>query len=76
MPAVRNRYQTTIGEDTADWEDLLPAVVNCRMCESLVALELLVVTSCVYKYSVDPVANPHSINIHTLTRDNMLDERI
>jgi hypothetical protein len=26
------------GEDTADWEDLVRAVVNCRVCELATAL--------------------------------------
>jgi hypothetical protein len=26
------------GEDTADWEDLVRAVVNCRVCELVIAL--------------------------------------
>jgi hypothetical protein len=31
------RHQET-GEDTADWEDLVRAVVNCRLCELAIAL--------------------------------------
>jgi hypothetical protein len=27
--AVEIRYRTTTGEDTADWEDLVPAGVSC-----------------------------------------------
>jgi hypothetical protein len=27
------RYQATIGEDIADWEDLVCAVVICKVCE-------------------------------------------
>jgi hypothetical protein len=30
-------YQGTTGEDTADWEDLVHAVVNCRVCELAIA---------------------------------------
>jgi hypothetical protein len=30
---VRIRYQATTGENAADWEDLVRAVVNCRVCE-------------------------------------------
>jgi hypothetical protein len=30
---VGSRYQATTGEDTADWKDLLRAVVNCSVCE-------------------------------------------
>jgi hypothetical protein len=28
---VEIRYQATTGEDTADWEDLACAVVNCKV---------------------------------------------
>jgi hypothetical protein len=31
--AVGSRYQTTIGEDIADWEELIRTVVNCSVCE-------------------------------------------
>jgi hypothetical protein len=34
----RSRYQATTGEDTADWEELVRAVVNCRVCELAIAL--------------------------------------
>jgi hypothetical protein len=33
-----SRYQATTGEDTADWEDLVRAVVNFRVCELPIAL--------------------------------------
>jgi hypothetical protein len=32
------RYQAMVGEDTADWEDLVRAVVNCRVSELAIAL--------------------------------------
>jgi hypothetical protein len=35
---VGNRYQASTGEDTADWEDLVRAVVNCRMCDLTIAM--------------------------------------
>jgi hypothetical protein len=35
---VGNRYQTMTGEDAADWKILVPSVVKCRMCESLMVL--------------------------------------
>jgi hypothetical protein len=44
---VESRCQTTTGEDKADCEDLLRAVVNCRVCELAIALYLLVVTICI-----------------------------
>jgi hypothetical protein len=36
--AVGSRYQTTTGEDTADSENLVRTVVNCRMCELVIVL--------------------------------------
>jgi hypothetical protein len=39
------RHQATTGEDTEDWEDLVRAVVNCRVCEIEIVLYLLVVTN-------------------------------
>jgi hypothetical protein len=42
-----NRLQETTDEDTAGREDLLHAVVNCRVCELAIELWLLVVTICV-----------------------------
>jgi hypothetical protein len=44
-PAVKNRYQTTTAEDTADWEHLVPTVVNCKVCDLTKRLQLLVVTA-------------------------------
>jgi hypothetical protein len=38
------------------------AVVNCRVCEIAIALELIVVTSC--KRPVNPVINPNPIYSH------------
>jgi hypothetical protein len=35
---VRIRHQATIGEDTVDSEDLIRAIVNCRVCELAIAL--------------------------------------
>jgi hypothetical protein len=63
--AVESRYQTTTGEDTADWEDLVRAVVNCRVCESAIALQLLVVT--IYKWSTNPITNPNPVYSHSYT---------
>jgi hypothetical protein len=39
---VGSCYQAT-SKDTADWEDLVHAVVNCRVCELAIALQFLVV---------------------------------
>jgi hypothetical protein len=35
---VVNRHQATTGGDTAGLEDLVRAVVNCRVCELVIAL--------------------------------------
>jgi hypothetical protein len=42
--AVGSHYQATTGENTANCEDLVLAGVNCKECELVIALELLVVT--------------------------------
>jgi hypothetical protein len=31
-------HKATTGEDTAEWEVLVRAVVNCRLCELVIAL--------------------------------------
>jgi hypothetical protein len=56
-------YQAMTGEDTADKEDLLHAVVNCRVHELVIMLyeELLVVTIC--KGSINPLTNQNPIYI-------------
>jgi hypothetical protein len=35
---TESRYQATAGEDTADWEDLMRAVVICKACTLLTVL--------------------------------------
>jgi hypothetical protein len=35
---IGSRYQVTTGDDTADWEELVLAVVNCRVYELAIAL--------------------------------------
>jgi hypothetical protein len=37
---------TSTGEDTADQDGLVRAIVNCRVCELAIALKLMVVTFC------------------------------
>jgi hypothetical protein len=32
------RHQVTTDEGTVEWEDLLLAIVNCRVCDSAIAL--------------------------------------
>jgi hypothetical protein len=41
------------------------AVVNCRVCELAIALQLLVVTIC--KCSVNPITNPNPVYSHFIT---------
>jgi hypothetical protein len=57
------RHQATTGEDTADREDLVSAVVNCRVCELVIVLELLVVTIC--ECSINPIINPNPVCSHS-----------
>jgi hypothetical protein len=38
MSAFESRYQATTYEVSADWENLVPIVVNCRMCELAITL--------------------------------------
>jgi hypothetical protein len=42
---VGSRYQATTGEDKADGEDIVCAVVNCKVFELAMALSLFVATS-------------------------------
>jgi hypothetical protein len=60
---------TSTGEDTADWEDLVHAVLNCRVCELVIALQLLVVM--IYKCSINPLSI-QTPSIVTHTWDNNL----
>jgi hypothetical protein len=41
-----------------------------RVCKPMRLLQLLVVTCCVYKCSVNRVTNPNPVYSHTQTRDN------
>jgi hypothetical protein len=50
---------------TADWEDSVHAVVNCRVCELAIALELLVVRIC--KTEINPITNPNPVTNHSYT---------
>jgi hypothetical protein len=63
ISAVGSSYQKT-GKDTADWEDLVRATVNCRLqiCE---LLWLLVITG--YEWSINPITNPNSVHSHPYT---------
>jgi hypothetical protein len=67
--AVGSRYRATTGEDTADSENVVPAVVSCRVRELAIALYLLVVTFS--KCSVNLVTNPKPVCSHT-SRDSIV----
>jgi hypothetical protein len=62
--AFGSHYQATTDEDT-DWKGLVRAVVNCRVCELTIVLQLLVVTIC--KWSINPVTNPNPVYSHSTT---------
>jgi hypothetical protein len=62
---VEIRHQATTGEDAAEWEDLVRAVVNCIVCELAIALQLLVVTIC--KCSINAITNPNPGCSHSYT---------
>jgi hypothetical protein len=51
----------------ADWEDLACALVICEVCRSAVALLVLVVPSCVYKWSINPFTNPNTVYSYSYT---------
>jgi hypothetical protein len=58
---VEIHHQAMTGDDT-DWEDIVRAAVNCRVCE-LGTLYLLVVTICMR--SINPIINPNPIYSHS-----------
>jgi hypothetical protein len=58
------RHQATTGEGTANREDLVHAVVNCRVCELVIAPYLLVITIC--KCSINPIINPNPVYSHSI----------
>jgi hypothetical protein len=62
---VESRYQATTGEDTADREDFVLAVVNSSVCELPEALYLLVVTIC--KCLINLITNPNPVYSHLKT---------
>jgi hypothetical protein len=63
--AFGSRYRARANEDTAGWEDLVRAVVNCSVCELAIALYLLVVSIC--KCSINPITNPNPARSHSHT---------
>jgi hypothetical protein len=60
---VESHYQKAAGEDSRLRR--LSTVVNCRLCELPIALELLVVTIC--KTSINPITNPNPVISHSYT---------
>jgi hypothetical protein len=50
---------------TADWDDLVGAVLNCRACELMTTLWLLVVTTC--KLSINKISSPIPVCSHCIT---------
>jgi hypothetical protein len=52
---------------TAHQEDLVHAVVNCRVCELAITLYLLTVAIC--KWSVNPITNPN--HVRSNSHDNI-----
>jgi hypothetical protein len=45
-------------------QDLVPAAVNCRMCELAITLELLIVKIC--NCSINQITNPNSVYSHSI----------
>jgi hypothetical protein len=54
---VRRRYKATTSEN---WEDIVFAVMICRGCSLMKALQLFIVTS--YKRSINPITNSHAMS--------------
>jgi hypothetical protein len=52
-------HRVTPSEDT---EDIVRALVNCRVGGLAIALSLPVITS--YKWSINPVTNPNPMSSH------------
>jgi hypothetical protein len=59
-----NTEAEDIGEETADLEDFVRALVNCTVCELATALQLLVVTS--YECSIQPNPRIQSLTYVTV----------
>jgi hypothetical protein len=57
MTTTESRSQW-LGEIKADWEDKVFAVVNCRMCEGVTELQLIVITSCTCPINLVSNLNP------------------
>jgi hypothetical protein len=56
-------HQAVTGVNTAEWEVLVRAVVNCRVCELAITLQLCVVMICMC--SINPITNPNPVCSHS-----------
>jgi hypothetical protein len=54
---VRSRNQATTSEDTAGWKDLACALEICEVWKLTLVLWLSVITSCVLKWSINPMSH-------------------
>jgi hypothetical protein len=63
---VRARYQETTSEDIEDFTCAAVTVIF-RVCQLVWLLELLVFTSSVYKWLINSITNPNSVNSHSNT---------
>jgi hypothetical protein len=50
---------------TQQTERAMCAVVNCKVCESAIVLQLLVTPSC--KRAINPITNPNPVYSHCIT---------
>jgi hypothetical protein len=53
------------GEDTAGWKVLAGVVVICELWRLAVVLQLLALTSRVYKWSINTFSNPNPVYSYT-----------
>jgi hypothetical protein len=58
-----NMEAVNISEYTADLGHLVRILVDCRMCELSIALQLLVFT--ISKRSMNPIKRPNSVYSHS-----------
>jgi hypothetical protein len=54
---VRSRFQATTSEDSAGWK-LACVLPNYKMWKLAMELYLSVITSCVLKWSINPISSP------------------
>jgi hypothetical protein len=65
MYSIGNCYQATTGKDP---EGLVHAVMNCRVCELAIVLQLIVVMVC--KHPINLITHPNPVCSH-LTHENV-----